>query len=70
VGLSVVAFPIGFVVAYVILGVLFFVLITPLGLAFRLIGRDPLKRRFEPEVPTYWEPSGPARSMESYFKQF
>ena len=70
VGLSVVAFPIGLVVAYVILALLFFVLITPLGLAFKLGGRDSLKRRFEPEATTYWEPSRPTRSQESYFKQF
>lgn len=70
VGLSVVAFPIGLVVAYVILAALFFVLISPLGLAFRLIGRDSLNRRFEPEAASYWEPSRPARPLESYFKQF
>ena len=70
VGLSVVAFPIGFVVAYVILGILFFVLITPLGLFFKIVGRDSLKRRFEPEASTYWETSRAGRPLESYFKQF
>jgi hypothetical protein len=70
VGLSVVAFPIGLVVGYIILGVLFFLLITPVGLIFKLTGRDPLKRRFEPEAATYWEPARRTPPVESYFKQF
>lgn len=69
-GLSVVAYPIGFVVANLILGVLFYLLITPVGLFFKLTGRDPLRRKFEPEVPTYWEQSKRDRPLESYFKQF
>jgi len=70
VGLSVVAFPIGLVVAYIILGALFFLLITPVGLFFKLTGRDALKRSFEPDAASYWEPIRQARSQESYFKQF
>ena len=51
VGLSLVAFPIGFVLSYAILGLLFYGMIAPLGFVFRLVGdkgRDPL-----PEKP-YW----------------
>ena len=70
VGLSIVAFPIGFVVAYIILGALFFLLITPVGLFFKMTGRDPLKRSFEPDALSYWEPVRQARSQDSYFKQF
>jgi hypothetical protein len=70
VGLSLVAYPIGLVLANVILGALFYGLITPVGLFFRLVGRDSLKRKFEPEARTYWEQSRKGRSLESYFKQF
>ena len=38
VGLSIVAFPIGFVLSYVIMGTLFYGLITPVALFFKLIG--------------------------------
>ena len=48
VGLTILAYPIGFVVSYFIMGLLFFGMITPLGLLFRLIGKDPLNRGFEP----------------------
>ena len=69
-GLTVIAFPIGFVVSYVIMGTLFYVLITPVALFFRLIGRDPLHRRFEPEAESYWVTVPEQRPNESYFKQF
>ncbi|MBW2273419.1 MAG: hypothetical protein JRG96_09125 [Deltaproteobacteria bacterium] len=70
VGLTIVAYPIGFVLSYVIMGTLFFLLITPVGLFFRLTGRDVLNRRFEPDLPSYWVDPRPERPKESYFRQF
>lgn len=69
-GLTVLAYPIGFVLSYVIMGFLFYVMITPMGLVFRLIGHDPLHRRFDREASTYWVDPRPRRSKESYFRQF
>jgi hypothetical protein len=69
-GLTIVAFPIGFVLSYVIMGTLFYVLITPVGLGMRLFGRDPMMRGFDPDASTYWvDVSGP-RPKERYFRQF
>ena len=70
VGLSLVAFPIGWVVANLILGTLFYVLITPVGLVFKVLGRDSLNRSFNTEAATYWKESKRNRGSESYFKQF
>ena len=70
VGLTVIAYPIGFVLSYLIMGFLFFGMITPLGLIFRVIGKDPLNRAFEPEASTYWADPRPRRDKESYFRQF
>lgn len=70
VGLTVLAYPIGFVLSYLIMGFLFFVMITPVGLFFRLIGRDALQRRFDPSASTYWADPRPRRGRESYFRQF
>ena len=69
-GLTLLSYPIGFVLSYVIMGVLFFGLITPLGLVFRLIGKDPLNRRFDRGATTYWADPRPRRGKESYFRQF
>jgi hypothetical protein len=69
-GLTVLAYPIGFVLSYMIMGFLFFVMITPLGLFFRLTGHDPLHRRFDPSASSYWVDPRPRRGKESYFRQF
>jgi hypothetical protein len=42
VGLTLVAMPIGFVVSFVLLAAFYFLLLTPVALVFRLIGRDVL----------------------------
>ncbi len=69
-GLTVLSYPIGFVLSYVIMGFLFFVMITPVGLFFRLTGYDPLHRKFDREATTYWMDPRPRRGKESYFRQF
>ncbi len=63
-------FPIGLAVSYIILIVIYYLLVTPLGLALRLSGHDPLKRRFARNVETYWTPHEQKQSSESYFQQF
>ena len=50
------------VVSPLILGLLFFVTVMPIGLAMRALGKDPLRLRFEPGAASYWierRPPGP-----------
>ena len=50
------------VVSPVVLGAMFFAVITPVGIFMRLIGRDALKRKFDPSLESYWivrQPAGP-----------
>ena len=70
VGLTVLAFPIGFVLSYVIMATLFYVVIAPIGFLLRLFGQDPMDRRLLPAAKTYWIDARPERPRESYFKQF
>ncbi|MEL6183700.1 MAG: SxtJ family membrane protein [Myxococcota bacterium] len=70
VGLSLVTFPIGFVVSHVVLAVLFFGILTPVGLALRVLGKDPMQRRFEPQASTYWQARPKDPSVRSYFRQY
>ncbi len=63
-------FPIGFVLSHVILAVVYFGIFMPIGLLMRLLGRDPLQRRFEPQRSTYWRQRPPARPAASYLKQY
>ncbi len=69
-GLAVVTYPIGFVLSYLIMGLLFFGIIAPTSLALRIVGHDPLARRYDPEAPSYWSACRPARDKRAYFKQF
>ena len=43
----------------IILGVLFYGLITPMGVAARAFRRDPMRRGFEPNLDTYRVPAQP-----------
>lgn len=38
----------------IVTGAMFFCVLTPLGLAMRLFGYDPLRLRFDPKAETYW----------------
>lgn len=70
VGLSVLTFPIGFVVSHVIMGILFFLVITPIAIVFRIMGRDTLLRSYDEAATSYWIDAKPNRGNESYFKQY
>lgn len=68
--MMVVTLPIGFVVSLLLMGVFYFGLITPVGLIFRLIGRDAMRRRFDPNASTYWVRHERATKPQRYFQQF
>ena len=42
------------IVSPVVLGVMFFVVVTPMGLVMRALGKDPLRLRFDREARSYW----------------
>ena len=59
------------IISPVMLGLVFYLCITPIGFLMRLFGKDPLRLRLEPEADTYWirrEPPGPP--PESLKNQF
>jgi hypothetical protein len=59
------------VVSPVVLGAIFFLVFTPVSLLFRIIGRDALKRTYEPELTSYWvERTPPGPDGKSLPRQF
>jgi hypothetical protein len=70
VGLSLLAFPIGFVLSHVVLAVLFFGVLTPVGLLFRLFGHDLLDRSFDKDRKSYWVDLPETIRQGDYFRQF
>jgi hypothetical protein len=69
VGLMVLSYPVNWLATHLLLALVFYCLFTPLGLWFRLIGRDALARRFLPGATTYWEPKPGASGVRGYFRQ-
>ena len=60
------------IVSPVVLGVIFFLVFTPVALVFKVRGRDSMSRKFDPSLPTYWlqrEPPGPD-APRSFPRQF
>jgi len=70
VALTLVAFPIGLVVSYVIMAVLFYAIVVPTGLLLRLSGRELMPLAVDRSRDSYWQTSRPRRASETYFKQF
>ena len=69
VGAMVAAYPIGWVVSHLILGVIFYGVFTIAGLAMRIFGYDPLQRTRRPSDASYWTPIRQDRDPQSYFRQ-
>ncbi len=67
--LSAAALPIGWVLGEVLLALVYSLVFVPVGLAMRAIGRDPLRRRFDREAATYWQPKKPPAGPSSYLRQ-
>jgi hypothetical protein len=68
--LTIVGMPVGLAVSLILLAAFYFLLLTPLALVFRLIGRDSLYRRFDAVAESYWVPHKPNEDPERYFHQF
>src|SRR5688500_2548041 len=67
---TVLAFPIGWLVSHAILAVLFFGILTPVGMIFRVFGRDPLCRARSAVAPaSYWTTKRKPASTREYFNQ-
>jgi hypothetical protein len=43
------------VFTWLLLTLAYYLVFTPFGIVMRMLGKDPLQRRFEPEAATYWE---------------
>ena len=59
----------GYVVSNVMLTVMFFLVITPLGIIMKLMGKDVLQQR-RPGRTTQWTPVKETKNEESYYRQF
>lgn len=64
------AYPIGFVISHVVMGAVYYLVVSPIALIMKLMGRDALKRKIEKGANSYWEPARKREDKGSYFRQF
>lgn len=67
-GLMALMMPIGWIVSNVLLRVIFYLIFMPLGLVFKMMGRDPLLLK-KPQVQSYWVKHEQRPDALSYYRQ-
>ena len=68
VGLILLTFPIGWVVSHLLLGLIFYGVVTPIGLILRIIGHDPLQLK-KPSGNSVWKTSIGKTDATRYLRQ-
>ena len=63
------AFPIGWFISHLILAVVYFGLLLPIGLVLRLSGYDPMHRKPDGKAASYWSRRTQATDIKRYFRQ-
>jgi hypothetical protein len=48
------ALPVGWTISHLVLGVVYYLIVTPVGLLLRLAGKDPMNRKLDPAARSYW----------------
>lgn len=61
---------IGFITAPIIMFVVYAIAFVPLGVVFRLMRRDTMHRKLDPEVASYWEDYPKNDGPVSYIRQY
>jgi hypothetical protein len=63
-------YPLGWLISHAMLAIVYFIVLTPLGLLLRVLGRDPLDHSFDRSVESYWLCEPAEVDSKRYFKQF
>ncbi len=61
--------PLGFALSHVLLGTIFYGVVTPVALLLRVFRRDALARKIDPGLESYLTPLQPPGDVERYFRQ-
>jgi hypothetical protein len=55
----------------ILMGIVFFIAVLPTGLIIKLLGKDPMQRKFDASKPSYWiDREKDSLSKESFTNQF
>ena len=70
VGMMTLTFPIGWVVSSILLLLVYYLVLTPVGVVMRIAGRDPMLRRLDRDATTYWIERSAHPPTARYFRQY
>ena len=62
------AYPLGFVLSHIVMAAVYYLVVTPIGLVSRAMGRDPLSRNANSS--SGWTPRRQPPDPSEYFRQF
>jgi len=70
IGLTLLAFPIGWVVSNVVMTLLYYCLFFPIGLLKNLFSKDSMRRPFNDSSESFWNDCRKPKSLKDYYNQF
>jgi hypothetical protein len=68
-GMAYAAYPLGFAISHVLLAAVYYLVLTPTAMVMRVLGYDPMSRRFDPSAESYWVPREAEKDVTRYFRQ-
>jgi hypothetical protein len=62
----------GYFISRALLTIIFILVLTPTGFIMRIVGKDPMERKWDPAAESYWikREEDPNLNLERYEKQF
>ena len=63
-------YPLGWTISHLVLALVYYMIITPIGVVLRLFGHDSTQRKRDPHASTYWTARRHGESNTRYFRQF
>ena len=65
-----VMYPIGWTITHLLLALVYYGWITPVGLLMRLFRYDPMRRSLNRRAKSHWLPREPIKNVNRYFRQY
>jgi hypothetical protein len=63
-------FPLAWFMSHLIMGLAYYLVLTPIGMIMRMLGHDPMSRKLDRQATTYWIKRGNQSDAGRYFKQY
>lgn len=64
------ALPVGWSISRALLALIWYLVVTPIGLLMRRFRRNPMEPRFDRDAPSYWTPRRQTAGRDRYFRQY